>query len=95
MLPLLGRPPRLMEIGGYNCCNGVSGTKSGISSWSLSTLVGVDDADEHGVSGVNAGHWHFCFWQSEHSSGFTVCDIFILLNAVSKSRQALRHKSLQ
>ena len=83
------------STGGNSLCNVVSGTNSGISSWSLSTLIGVDDADEHGVSGMNAGHWHFCFRQSEHSSGFTVDDIFILLKAVSKSRLALRRNKLR
>ena len=24
-----------------------------------SGLVGIEDAEQHGVSGVNAGHWHF------------------------------------
>ena len=83
------------STGGNSLCNVVSGTNSGTSSWSLSTLIGVDDADEHGVSGVNAGHWHFCFRQSIQSSGFTVVDIFIRLKAVSKSRLALRRKRLR
>ena len=40
--------------GRWNCCTGLFATNSGICS-SL-VLIGVDDADEHGVPGVNAGH---------------------------------------
>ena len=32
-------------------------------SWVL-CLVGIDDAEEHGISGENAGHWHLGFLQS-------------------------------
>ena len=42
---------------------------SGISSWSLLILVGVDDAEEHGIPGMNAGHLHFSLWHSLHNSG--------------------------
>ena len=40
-------------------CSVLFSTRSGISSWSLLVLVGVDDAEEHGVPGMNAGHLHF------------------------------------
>ena len=46
-------------MAGYSTCSGLFSTRSGISSWSLLVLVGVDDAEEHGIPGVNAGHLHF------------------------------------
>ena len=44
--------------GGYSTYSGLFSTRSGISSWPLLILVGIDDAEEHGVPGVNAGHLH-------------------------------------
>ena len=40
--------------GKYSCCTGLFATNSGICL-SL-VLVGIDDIDEHGVPGINAGH---------------------------------------
>ena len=51
---------------GCSSCNGLVATKSGIC-WSL-ILVGVDDADEHGVPGVNAGHLQISAWHWLHTS---------------------------
>ena len=76
-------------MGGYKLCSGVLGTSSGISSSSVSGLVGIEDAEQHGISGVNAGHWHFSLLQSWHKTGFISFDNFILLKAVSKSKLAL------
>ena len=39
---------------GCSSCNVLVATKSGICSSLI--LVGIDDADEHGIPGVNAGH---------------------------------------
>ena len=83
------------STGGYSLCNATFGTKLGISSSSLSILVGVKDTEEHSVSGVKAGHLHFSSWQSSHTSGFNVCDIFILLKATSKSKLALLVRRLR
>ena len=44
----------------------LSATKSGICSSLI--LVGVDDADEHGVPGVNAGHLQVSDWHCAHTS---------------------------
>ena len=40
-----------------------------MSLWSLLVLVRVDDAEEHGIPGVNAGHLHFSVRHSVHNSG--------------------------
>ena len=39
-----------------------------MSSWSL-VLVGIDDAEEHNIPGMNAGHLHFSVQHSVHNSG--------------------------
>ena len=54
--------------GGYSTCSGLCSTSSGISSWSLLILVGIDDAEEHGIPGMNAGHLHLSVWHSVHNS---------------------------
>ena len=51
-------------------------------------LVGKDNADEHGVSGVNAGHLHLSAWHCLQMSGIISADICIHLNVVSRSRLA-------
>ena len=55
--------------GGYSTCSSLFSTRLGISSWSLLVLVGVDDAEEHGILSVNAGHLHFSVRHSVHNSG--------------------------
>ena len=40
--------------------NSLFGTNSGICSSLI--LVGVDDTDEHGVPGINAGHLQNLAW---------------------------------
>ena len=51
---------------GYSPCSCLSSASSGISSWLLLSLVGVDDAEEHGIPGMKAGHLHF---PVRHKSG--------------------------
>ena len=50
-------------------CSGLFSTRLGISLWSLLVLVGIDDAAEHSIPGVNAGHLHFSVRHSVHNSG--------------------------
>ena len=69
--------------------SGILSTSSGMSSSSVLCLVGIDDAEEHGVSGMKAGHWHLSLLHFWHMSGFSLCDMFIHLNADSKSKLAL------
>ena len=72
----------------WNCCTGLFATNSGICS-SL-VLIGVDDADEHGISGVNAGHRQNSALHSLHNCFSMFCEIWICLKAVSKSKLAPR-----
>ena len=51
---------------GCNSCNGLVATKSGICS--LLILVGIDDADEHSIPSVNAGHLQISAWHWLHTS---------------------------
>ena len=67
---------------------GVFSTNLGISSSSMLISVGIDDAEEHGVPGVNAGHVHFSVLHSLHKYSLMSCEIVICLKAVSKSRLA-------
>ena len=46
--------------------SGLFGTNSGICSSLI--LVGVDDTDEHGIPGVNAGHLQNSAWHSVHTT---------------------------
>ena len=50
--------------GGRRICSGVFSTNLGMSLSSISMLIGVDDAEEHGIPGVKAGHMHFSALQS-------------------------------
>ena len=52
--------------GGCHSFSGLSATKSGNCSSQI--LVGVDDADEHGVPGVNAGHLQVSDRHCAHTS---------------------------
>ena len=71
----LPQPPslllRLMEIALVDTCSGILSTSSGISSSSVLGLVGIDDAEEHDISGIKAGHWYLSFLQFWHTSGFS------------------------
>ena len=60
-----------------------------MSSLSILCVVGIDDTEEHGVSGIKAGHWHLSFLHFWHMSGFISCDMSIHLNADSKSKMTL------
>ena len=74
--------------GGYSTCSGLFSTNSGISLWSLLILVGVDDAEEHSISGMNAGHLHLSVRHSVHNSSWMSWDTLICLKADSKLRLA-------
>ena len=78
----------------WNCCTGLFATNSGICS-SL-VLIGVDDADEHGIPGVNAGHRQNSALHSLHNCFSMFCEIWICLKAASKSklRSAPLNKSI-
>ena len=67
-----------------NCCTGLFATNSGICS-SL-VLIGVDDADEHGVLGVNTGHRQNSALHSLHTCFSMSREIWICLKAASKSK---------
>ena len=71
-LQLLDRLPRLRGIAREGTVHVVAyfSTRSGISLWSLLVLVGVDDAEEHGIS------WREC-WASAVIS-LTLCTQFRL-----------------
>ena len=75
-------------MGEYSTCSGLFSTRSGMSSWSLLGLVGIVDAEEHGIPGMNAGHLHFSVRHSVHNSSWMFWDILICLNTVSKSKLA-------
>ena len=53
-------------------------------------LIGVDDTDEHGVPGVNAGHLQNSALHSLHTSFSMFCEIVMCLMVVSKSKLAQR-----
>ena len=72
----------------WNCCTGLFSTNSGICS-SL-VLIGVYDADEHGIPGVNAGHWQNTNLHSLHTCFSMSREIWICLKAASKSKLAPR-----
>ena len=44
--------PREIVSGGYKTCSGILSTSSGMSSSSALCLVGINDAEEHGISGM-------------------------------------------
>ena len=69
---------------GCSSCSGLSGTKSG--SGSSLILVGIDDADEHGVPGMNAGHLQVSNRHCSHTSFSMFGDILISLKAASISK---------
>ena len=85
-LQLLNLPLCQRVIWGEGCssCSSLSGTKLGIG-WSL-ILVGVDDADEHGIPGVNAGHLQVSDRHCSHTSFSMFGDILISLKAASRSK---------
>ena len=68
LLQLLNQLLRLkvIALGGCSTCSGLFFTKSGICSSLI--LVGIEDADEHGIPGVNAGHLHLSVWHCAHTS---------------------------
>ena len=70
-LQLLNRLPHLREIAQEGTVHVAAyfSTSSGMSSWSLLILVGIDDAEEHGIPGMNAGHLHLSVRHSVHNSG--------------------------
>ena len=76
------------RMGGCNSCSSLSATKSGICSSLI--LVGVDDADEHGIPGVNAGHLQVSDQHCVHTSFSMFSDILISLKAASRSKLAQR-----
>ena len=76
-------------MGGYKTCSGILSTGSGMSSLSVLCLVGIYDAEEHGITGMKAGHWHLSLLHFWHMLGFISCDMFIHSNADSKSKLAL------
>ena len=53
-------------------------------------LVGVDDADEHGIPGMNARHLQISDRHCAHTSFLMFSDILISLKAASRSKLAQR-----
>ena len=73
---------------GCSSCSGLFVSESAICSSLI--LVGVDDTDEQGVPGVNAGHLQISAWHSLHTSFSMFWDILISLKAISRSKLAQR-----
>ena len=73
----------------YRATDSILSTSSGMSSLFVLCLVGIYDAEEHGISGVKAGHWYLSLLHFWHMLGFISCDMFIGLNVDSKSKLAL------
>ena len=71
---------------GRGTCGDVFSTNLGISLSSVLVLVGVDDAEEHSVPSVKAGHMYCSVLQFWYKSSFISYKIFMFLKAVFKSR---------